>query len=92
MPPAVPAPRRRGAVSNASGRYEPLIREGFDDGWEPGDEPPPKLATTLTAERIRTIISRNDSPDIGFDQSINTYRGWRSGNSRWPSCPLIAHA
>ena len=69
MPPAALAPRGRGAVSNASGRYEPLVRERFDDGWdEPHDLPAPKLATTLTAERIRTIISRNDSPDVGFDQ------------------------
>ena len=80
MPPAAPAPHGRGAVSNASGRYEPLIREGFDDGWdEPDEAPAPKLATTLTAERIRTVISRNDSPDIGFDQSINTYRGCEHG-------------
>ena len=82
MPPVVPVPRGRGAVSNASGRYEPLIREGFDDGWceaEDEDAPAPKLATTLTAERIRTIISRNDSPDVGFDQSINTFRGCEHG-------------
>ena len=77
--PAAPAPRGRGAVSNASGRYETLTREGFDDGWEPDDADAPKLATTLTAERIRTIISRNDSPDIGFDQSINTFRGCEHG-------------
>ncbi len=79
MPQAAVAPRGRGAVSNASGRYEPLIREGFDDGWGEDDTTPPKLATTLTAERIRTVISRNDSPDVGFDQSINTYRGCEHG-------------
>ena len=82
MPPAPSsplAPRGRGAVSNASGRYEPLSREGFDDGWEPDDAAPPKLATTLTPERVRTVISRNDSPDIGFDQSINTFRGCEHG-------------
>ncbi len=78
MPPA-PAARGRGAVTNASGRYETLSREGFDDGWDEDDAAPPKLATSLTAERIRTIISRNDSPDIGFDQSINTYRGCEHG-------------
>ena len=78
MPPAAAA-RGRGAVSNASGRYETLSREGFDDGWSPDDAPPAKLQTTLTPERIRTVISRNDSPDIGFDQSINTYRGCEHG-------------
>ena len=77
--PAAPALRGRGAVSNASGRYEALTREGFDDGWEPDDADAPKLATTLTAERIRTVISHNDSPDIGFDQSINTFRGCEHG-------------
>ena len=78
MSPA-PAARGRGAVTNASGRYESLIREGFDDGWDEDDAVPPRLETTLTAERIRTVISRNDSPDIGFDQSINTYRGCEHG-------------
>ena len=77
--PAATAPRGRGAVSNASGRYEALTRDGFDDGWAADDAEPPRLATTLTAERIRTVISRNDSPDIGFDQSINTYRGCEHG-------------
>ena len=72
--------RGRGARSNASGRFETLNREGFDDGWgEPGDAEPRRLDTSLTPERSRTIISRNDSPDIGFDQSINTYRGCEHG-------------
>ena len=79
MPPAATAPRGRGAVSNASGRYETLLREGFDDGWGDDEAGPQKLATTLTAERIKTIISHNDSPDVGFDQSINTYRGCEHG-------------
>ena len=43
------------------------------------DAPPPKLVTTLTAERARTIISRNTSPDVAFDQAINTYRGCEHG-------------
>ncbi len=79
MAPPVPV-RGRGARSNASGRFESLSREGFDDGWgEAGDAEPRRLDTTLTPERTRTIISRNDSPDIGFDQSINTYRGCEHG-------------
>jgi DNA repair photolyase len=77
---AIPVSTRgRGARSNASGRYEPDKREAFDDGWTPDDEAPVKLATTLTAERARTILSRNDSPDIGFDRSINPYRGCEHG-------------
>ena len=73
------APRGRGAKSNASGRYETLAQEAFDDGWTAEDAEPKQLATTLTAERARTIISKNDSPDVGFDQSINPYRGCEHG-------------
>jgi len=78
MSPLPPNPRGRGAASNASGRYESLIQESFDDGWPP-DEAAPPLRTTLTAEAARAIITRNDSPDIPFDQSINPYRGCEHG-------------
>ena len=79
MPPGIAA-RGRGARSNASGRYEVQALEAFDDGWgEFGDDAAPKLSTTLTAERARTIISRNTSPDVAFDQAINTYRGCEHG-------------
>ena len=71
--------RGRGALSNASGRFEAFTRETFDDGWTSDDAPAPKLRTTLTAEAARTIITRNDSPDIGFDRSINSYRGCEHG-------------
>jgi DNA repair photolyase len=73
------APRGRGAQSNASGRYESHIREAFDDGWTEGDETPAPLRTVVTPERARTIIARNDSPDVGFDRSINPYRGCEHG-------------
>ena len=76
--PATP-PRGRGASSNASGRYETHVREAFDDGWDDVDAAAPRLATTLTPERARSIITRNDSPDIGFDRSINPYRGCEHG-------------
>ncbi len=78
MSPPPPNTRGRGAVSNASGRYESLIHEGFDDGWAP-DEAAPPLRTSLTAEAARAIITRNESPDIPFDQSINPYRGCEHG-------------
>jgi DNA repair photolyase len=71
--------RGRGAESNASGRYESQAREAFDDGWNDGDEAPAPLRTTLTAEKARVIITRNDSPDVGFDRSINPYRGCEHG-------------
>jgi DNA repair photolyase len=73
------AARGRGAESNASGRYESQSRETFDDGWNEGDEAPTPLRTTVTAEAARVIISRNDSPDVGFDRSINPYRGCEHG-------------
>jgi len=75
-----PRPHKgRGAVSNATGRYEPEKREGFDDGWGIADEPPPKLDTVYARDSTRTIITRNDSPDIPFDRSINPYRGCEHG-------------
>jgi DNA repair photolyase len=80
--PAIPQPRKgRGSVSNASGRFETEERVAFDDGWGvPGAEPEPMpLTTRLTIDSTRTIIARNDSPDIGFDRSINPYRGCEHG-------------
>src|SRR6188474_3354304 len=70
--------RGRGAQSNASGRYEPLARVAFDDGWRTLDELPP-FKTSVTVDATRKIITRNDSPDIGFDRSINPYRGCEHG-------------
>lgn len=71
----------RGAVSNIEGRFAKDARERVDDGWGSLDEPLPPLETTVQAEAARTIISRNDSPDIPFEQSINPYRGCESGCS-----------
>jgi DNA repair photolyase len=70
--------RGRGALTNASGRYEPLARIAFDDGWRSLDELP-AFKTTVTADATRKIITRNTSPDIGFDRSINPYRGCEHG-------------
>ena len=70
--------RGRGTLSNASGRYEPTARIAFDDGWRSIEELP-AFETTVTEERARKILTRNDSPDIGFDRSINPYRGCEHG-------------
>jgi DNA repair photolyase len=70
--------RGRGAQSNSSGRYEPLARTTFDDGWQSFEELPP-FKTTVTIDSTRKIITRNDSPDISFDRSINPYRGCEHG-------------
>lgn len=70
----------RGTASNPEGRFEPVRREAVDDGWfPPEDAGSPRRATTVSEERARSIVSRNDSPDIPFDQSINPYRGCEHG-------------
>ena len=70
--------RGRGAVSNASGRFETERRDVFDDGWESLGELEP-FKTSVRLERAKSIIATNDSPDISFDQSINPYRGCEHG-------------
>src|SRR5271154_880270 len=70
--------RGRGTLSNASGRYEPLAWVAFDDGWQ-GLEDLTPFKTKVTADTTRKIITRNDSPDISFDRSINPYRGCEHG-------------
>jgi DNA repair photolyase len=69
----------RGAPSNREGRFETTATEAVDDGWQPETESASRPATTVTEERARSIISRNDSPDIPFEQSINPYRGCEHG-------------
>ena len=89
----------RGAVSNASGRYEPFTRVAIDDGWgqapesfppgtfppegcapgAPAQDPPPGPPTEVTWDSSRSIITRNNSPDVPFDRSINPYRGCEHG-------------
>jgi DNA repair photolyase len=70
----------RGAGSNPEGRFESRRVEAIDDGWphQLADELPP-LETTVTAEHARQVITRNNSPDIPFEQSINAYRGCEHG-------------
>jgi len=75
------ARRGRGAVSNAAGRYERAGRLALDDGWDNLDEPPPPLRTQMIRDSTRSIIARNQSPDINFDRSINPYRGCEHGCS-----------
>jgi DNA repair photolyase len=67
-----------GAVSNATGRFEPERREYFDDGWDSLEDLEP-FKTEVHEEVAKTIIATNDSPDIAFDRSINPYRGCEHG-------------
>ena len=79
--------RGRGAGFNPPNRFETIRRDPFFDGWEEpvgpdeADDGPPLAAvpTTVTVDATRTVIARNDSPDVGFDRSINPYRGCEHG-------------
>jgi DNA repair photolyase len=68
----------RAAVSNPDPRFDRLRREGVNDGWD-RDEDLPALRTEVSLERPRSAITRNTSPDVGFDRSINPYRGCEHG-------------
>jgi DNA repair photolyase len=78
-----PPQKGRGATFNPGNRFRRDTREAADDGWTPppegDDEALPPLKTTVTIQRSRTIIARNDSPDISFTQSINPYQGCEHG-------------
>jgi len=69
--------RGRGALTNPDNRYAANQREAFDDGW--WSEEPGPLRTQLSVDKSRTIISRNQSPDVPFDRSINPFRGCEHG-------------
>ena len=88
-PVALPGPiKGRGSASSLAHRFAQQAREAFDDGWGdvssgPGDEPaegqPPAPVTSVRFEQARSAISRNDSPDLGFEQTVNPYRGCEHG-------------
>jgi DNA repair photolyase len=69
----------RGSASSPNRRFQELEREWLDDGWGALERLPDRIETTLEVDSARTIISRNDSPDVGFDRSINPYRGCEHG-------------
>lgn len=90
MPVRPPQPRKgRGAISNIQGRFEVQLREGFDDGWAPSRHSDtvdrqdyvhePALETRITEEFARSILTRNKSPDVPFNVSLNPYRGCEHG-------------
>jgi DNA repair photolyase len=70
----------RGAASRIPGRFEKTTTAAEDDGWASVyEEEPPRIQTTVPEERARSVISRNDSPDVGFSQSVNPFRGCEHG-------------
>jgi DNA repair photolyase len=68
----------RGSLSNPAGRFERTGVEAFDDGWEQ-EAAPESIATSVAPDRAKGVVTTNDSPDVGFDQSINPYRGCEHG-------------
>jgi DNA repair photolyase len=70
--------QKRGALTNPAGRFEAFQSEAADDGWERDEDLPP-LRTTVAIDSSRSVIVRQTSPDIPFDQSINPYRGCEHG-------------
>lgn len=72
-----PPPRGRGTTDNPDNRYAPTRCEAFDDGWH--QEVPPSRATEVRQELAKSVITRNRSPDVGFDRSLNPYRGCEHG-------------
>lgn len=78
-PPHPTPPKGRGAAVNPDNRFAAWAREAVDDGWGNTEGEPTPLATELIVDTAKTVISRNDSPDIRFSQSINPYRGCEHG-------------
>lgn len=76
---ANPPPRGRGATFNPEGRFETRAREIFDDGWSEDEEAPRQVPTVVVEQQARSIIARNDSPDVPFEQSVNPYQGCEHG-------------
>ena len=79
--PAVRAHKGRGAASNPEGRFESIRHHAEDDGWQSAllDDEAPRPQTCVTEERAKSVITRNDSPDIAFSQAVNPYRGCEHG-------------
>lgn len=85
------ARKGRGAGINPEGRFETVAREAFDDGWDAPEDETRQLKTHVTEERAKSIIARNDSPDIPFTQSINPYQGCEHGCSYCYARPSHAY-
>ena len=65
----------RGATMQIEGRFESVARERVDDGWGTADEELPPFRTTVTVEKAKSVIQRQNSPDLPYDYSLNAYRG-----------------
>ena len=77
-----PTRKGRGVSANCGNRFDPALVQPFDDGWDSiavEQAAPPPVPTTLVPDLSRSAISRNTSPDLGFDRAINPYRGCEHG-------------
>ena len=77
-----PVRKERGVSGNVGNRFDPLLAQPFDDGWNgiaAEQDAPPPVPTVPTPDRSRSAISRNASPDLGFDRAVNPYRGCEHG-------------
>ena len=83
--------RGRASAINPAGRFEALARVDVDDGWRSLEDLPP-FKTEVQIEKARTIITRNRSPDISFDRSVNPYRGCEHGCAYCFARPTHAYA
>lgn len=85
-------PRKgRGAAINPEGRFESVEREAYDDGWAHDDNDERALKTQIIEENAASIITRNNSPDVPFTQSINPYQGCEHGCSYCYARPTHAY-
>ncbi|HAV04567.1 MAG TPA: radical SAM protein, partial [Pseudomonas sp.] len=73
----ISTPRGRGTAVNPDNRFAPTRSEAYDDGWE--QDVPPTRATEVRREIAKSVLTRNQSPDVGFDRSVNPYRGCEHG-------------
>lgn len=81
----------RGSATQFDNRYLSEHYEDIDDGWSQAEEQQPSVKTRVTVEKAKTIITRNQSPDIPFTQSINPYRGCEHGCSYCYARPAHAY-
>lgn len=90
MAPTIPH-KARASLSNPPCRFDRLSSEAFDDGWDLAPEDTVSPQTEVLVDASRSIIARNDSPDVPFDQSINPYRGCEHGCIYCFARPSHAH-
>lgn len=88
--PLIPMRKGRGSARALPHRFAQTEVEAFDDGWDASDQATAPLCTTVRTEKVRSAITRNDSPDLGFEYGLNPYRGCEHGCSYCYALPRTA--